>query len=435
MGHDLINYLESENFRFKELVEGLAYIHRSVNSPGVDKTFEILGQIFPIRKLFFEEPAANSTWPNPKRWTLTDAYISRNGTKIVDVKLNNLNVVSHSVPINAELNSDELAKHLFVHPKNDDAIPYVTSYYKEDWGFCVTKDVAKQLSNGIFSVVIDSKLDDFPLSYYEVFIPGKSTKEVIFCTYFCHPNLYNDNLSGLLVNFYLAKLISEQSKSNSFHYSYRFLFLPETIGSIRFIEENHKYLKENLVAGWVLTCLGVGDTWSFLESRSGNCTSDVLSKKLLNRFTSNYNTYKFTDRGSDERQFCWPGTDLPFSSIMRDKYNQFAEYHSSLDNLSLFNETKLIESLRLFLQLIADIENNPLYLSKTITEPFLTNTGLYPHFSSLLTRDSVRDLMNVLTYCDGEHFADDISTKCNLEIQQVNAILMILLEKQLIARI
>ena len=254
-----------------------------------------------------------------------------------------------------------------IHYREDlpDAIPYVTSYYNKNWGFCVKYSSLKFFKDEKYEVVIDSDFKDGELNYGELYLPGKSKKEIVFSTYVCHPSMANNELSGIVMSMGLIN----ELKQNKNNFSYRFLFLPETIGSISYLYHNLNNLKKNIKCGFILTCIGNNDDFSYMPSRNGDEYIDKVIKFVLDNYVDNYNTYSYLERGSDERQFCSPNVNLPFASIMRSKYKEYKEYHTSLDNLSFIDSESLSKSLYIILKCVFVIETNSNYLTSTFCEP------------------------------------------------------------------
>lgn len=422
-------------FDFMGLATQLFDLPRSISNQDLDLTFEVCSNFVPLKKKSFAI-AADSSWPDPLRWKLYSGNVSLNGEKVIDSNNNPLHVISHSAQINRTINFQELKEHLHYNPLVPDHIPYVSTYYKKDWGFAISQtDYEKLPIDANYEVNIKSDLYKHPVEYFEYVIQGESTKEIIFSTYYCHPNLANDNLSGLIVNLALAKWLMDYSKLNNLHFTYRFLFLPETIGAVRYIEEHKNELKSNVVAGWILTCLGYGEEWSYLQSRYGGTLSDKVTLQVAKKEKISLKTFSYLERGSDERQFCWPGTDLPFSSIMRSKYNNYQFYHTSGDNLSILKEETFKESFNFYLKIVKYLEENKLYNVCSYTEPFLSDKGFYPSISDYNTRAKVKDVMNILAYCDGTNFISDLSRIVNLEENYISSICSQLLVEGLICRV
>jgi aminopeptidase-like protein len=269
------------------------------------------------------------------------------------------------------------------------------------------------LGDGNYQVVIDSKLFDGQLNYGELLLPGESDQEVFLSTYICHPSMANDNLSGISVATYLAKWLSELKTR---YYTYRLVFVPETIGSIAYLSKNYQNLKKKIIAGFNISCVGDDRSYSYLPSRNGNTISDKIAKHVLKWIDPNFTVYSWLDRGSDERQYCAPGIDLPIASILRTKHNEYPEYHTSLDNLNDVVTVKGLNggywALRRALELI---EKNKNYKTKFLCEPQLSKRSLYGSISAKkLTDEQTLKMLHFLNYCDCEHSLIDIAEKINL---------------------
>jgi len=388
------------------LVKKLFPICRSISGEGVRHTLQEIQQHIPIT--IHDVPSGTQVfdWIVPKEWTIRTAYIeNEQGDRIVDFKENNLHLVGYSVPIDAYISLDKLQEHLYSLEEQPDAIPYITSYYKERWGFCLTHNQRLKLKEGIYHVYIDSDLKDGYLNYGEMILPGESEQEVLLSTYICHPSMANNELSGPVVTTFLVKWLM----SMSCKYTYRIVFIPETIGSITYISRHLSILKERVISGYNITCIGDDRAYSYVPSRKGNTLADRAALNVLSFSQPEFKHYSYLDRGSDERQYCSPGVDLPVASVMRSKYGEYAEYHTSLDDLSLVTATGLFggyEALRRCLELI---EKNVYYEMKCLCEPQLGKRGLYPTLSTKKTGDIVRKMMDFIAYADGKKDLIDIS--------------------------
>jgi aminopeptidase-like protein len=352
-------------------------------------------------------------WEVPLEWHVSKAYIiTPDGNKICDFSLNNLHLVGYSIPFHKRMQLKELQKYLHSLPQQPTAIPYVTSYYKQQWGFCLTQEQRDALDDGEYEVVIDSKLFLGKLNYGELILPGKNSKEIFLSTYICHPSMANNELSGPVVATYLAKWLNGLKER---HYTYRFVFIPETIGSIAYLSKNYINLKKKVIAGFNISCVGDDRNYSYLPSRNGNTISDKVARHVLKWIDPDYKSYSWLDRGSDERQYCSPGIDLPIASIFRTKYGEYPEYHTSLDNLNDVVTPKGLNggywALRRALELI---EKNRIYKTKNLCEPQMSKRGLYPTLSIKISSEKKKNMMNFLSYCDGEHSLLDIAEKINL---------------------
>lgn len=359
-------------------------------------------------------------WIIPKEWHVEAAYIvTPSGERICDFSTNNLHLVGYSKPFQGTLSLEELDKHLYSLQSQPDAIPYVTSYYKEIWGFCLSQIQRDSLKSGNYEVVVESKLFDGVLNYGEVHIPGASNREVFFSTYICHPSMANNELSGPVLATELAKFL--QSRNN--YYSYRFVFIPETIGSLMYMSMNLERMKRDILAGYVLTCVGDDRAVSYLPSRNGNSVADRIALNALSDLSLEFTTYSWLDRGSDERQYCSPGADLPVCSVMRSKYGTYPEYHTSLDTLEdVVTVEGLQGSFEIYKKIILDLENRRYPIAQQIGEPQLGRRGLYPTTSIKGDYSLPGKLTNVLSLSDGQNSEEDIAAKLSMPPEEVESI-------------
>jgi aminopeptidase-like protein len=426
---------KQEEVDYLQWMKDLFPINRSLSGEGNRQTLRYLKEKIPSLEIK-EIPSglAAFDWVVPDEWNIDDAFIEcMNGQRFAEFKKNNLHVVGYSAPIDQVVTRNELLNHLHYLDHQPDAIPYVTSYYAKQWGFCIKKSDLQLMGEGPFRVYIGSRFtprnQGGGLTYGELILPGKSHLEVLFSTYICHPSMANNELSGPVVATALGTLLSEQE----LHYTYRFLFLPETIGAVCYLSEHLEQLKKRLIAGWVLTCIGDTGKFSYIPSRLGNSYADRCTLAVLKENNADFLEYSWMDRGSDERQYCAPGVDLPVCSISRSKYGTYKEYHTSLDNLNLITNESLAQSVRLLRTLVDRIEQQRVPRVKVLCEPQLGKRGMYPNTSKWTPqRNSVRDLMNVISCLDGNHTPEEIASVCELTVLEVNDLIEMLLEVNLI---
>ena len=335
-----------------KLAKKLWPINRSLTGEGVRKTLKLIKK--ENRNLKIKSIKSGTKifdWKIPSEWKINSAWIKFKNKKIIDFKENNLHVVGYSKSVNKVIDYKNLVKKLHSLPNQKNAIPYVTSYYKRDWGFCCTENFKKNLDKkGKYKVFIDSNFKKGgKLNYGEIYFPGKQNEEILFVTNICHPSLANTELSGLC----LLSEISKYLKKLTRNFSYRILFIPETIGAIAFIKQNFNQLKKNTLAGFITVCVGDKGNFSYIPSRYGNNLADKSIKSVLKKNNIKYKKYSWLDRGSDERQFSSPYVDLPFASLTRSKYGTYKEYHTSLDKIgSVLTQKNLNKSLEVYKKLI-----------------------------------------------------------------------------------
>jgi len=417
-----------------KLIKELFPINRSLSGEGVRETLRILKRENPELNIHSIKSGTQVfDWTVPKEWNCKEAYIiTPDGRKICDYNENNLHLVQYSVPFEGEIELDELQKHLYSLPKLPNAIPYVTSYYKERWGFCISENERKKLKPGKYKVVIKSELKNGVLNYADIIIPGKSEKEIMFSTYICHPSMANNELSGPTLATFLAKYV----KSIDNYYTYRFIFAPETIGSLIYLSKYLNHLKEKVIAGFILTCVGDERAYSYMPSRYGNTLADKVALNILEYDIKDYKKYSFLQRGSDERQYCAPGVDLPVCSIMRSKYGEYPEYHTSFDNLELVTPKGLEESFEVYKKIIDVLENNFYYKVTVLGEPQLGKRGLYP---DACTPDTDYDLAflyrNFLAYADGKNDLIDIANIIGISVDKLIDIARLFEKHKLVERV
>jgi len=417
-----------------KLLAAMFPICRSLTGDGVRESLRIIQEIIPNLKVV--EVATGEVafdWKVPREWNISEAYIeTMNGVRVIDFKNNNLHVVGYSDQIDAIVSREDLAKHIYTLKNRPQAIPYVTSYYERNWGFCTTVEQLQQLTDDRYHVVIRSTLTEGYLTYAEMILPGKSSDEILLSTYVCHPSMANNELSGPSVVTYLADWLSH---SEDRYFTYRIVFIPETIGSIVYLSRNLEPMKRHTKAGFVVTCAGDNRAYSFLPSRLGSTLADRVSLHVMQHEIEEFTKYSYLERGSDERQYCSPGVDLPVVSIMRSKYDTYPEYHTSDDNLDLVTEDGLLGTYILLKRSIQLLEVNGPYVSTVLCEPQMGSRGIYP---TLSTSDSAIDtwpMMNVLAYCDGDHDLIEIAEIMNCYAIDLIPIVQLLLSHNLIRHV
>lgn len=413
-----------------QLMTELYPICRSITGNGVRKTHKIISTHIPLKTCEIPSGTKVFDWGIPKEWNINDAYVlDPQGNKIIDFKKSNLHILNYSIPVNKKITLEELKTHLHTLPDQPDLIPYLTTYYDENWGFCITHNQLLGLEEGEYHVFIDTTLENGSLTYSEYFLEGKTSHEVIISCYTCHPSLCNDNLSGVVLTTLLAKYISNMK----LNYSYRFLFIPETIGAIAWLSSNQN-ITSNIKHGLVATCVGDSGISTYKRTRIGDAEIDKVVENVLKNSGQNYEILDFFPSGSDERQFCSPGFNLPFGSLMRTVYGKFSEYHTSADNLQFIKKGSLIDSFLKYLTVIFILENNHSYINlNPKCEPQLGKRGLYKHIGGQKVNDQLKQsILWVLNLSDGNHSLLDISNISGLQFDLIKNAADVLLQSNLL---
>tara|TARA_B100000989_G_scaffold298400_1_gene287526 strand:- start:20045 stop:21334 length:1290 start_codon:yes stop_codon:yes gene_type:complete len=409
--------------------------NRSLTGEGNLKTFKFIkNKLKNLKLLKFPTNKKVFDWKVPYVWNVKDAYLANHKNfKIVDFKKNNLHLVGYSHPVNKNVSFKELEKHLHYIKKQPNAIPYITSYYKKYWGFCLSYKQFKKLNkNKDYYVRVQSSFKKGFMHVGEILIKGRSKKEILLSTNICHPSMGNNELSGLVTTMAITKYLQSKKILN---YSYRILFLPETIGSISYINKNLAKLRKNTIGGLNIVCTGDEGDFSFLPSKYQNSLFEKIALNTLKKYIKNVKKYSFLDRGSDERQYCSPGINLPVCSIMRSKYGKYKEYHTSLDNLKFISAKGLGKSYKIIKLFLAEFENTKIYINTNMCEPFLSKYNLYPTISDKKSFQNTKLIKNILTYCDGKNDVSAISKLIKENEKKVNKVLKILIKKKLIRQL
>lgn len=415
------------------LVKELFPICRSITGDGVRKTLRIIQREIPELKIF-EVPTGTKVfdWIVPKEWNIKGGYIETlEGKKVIDFADTNLHVMGYSLPIDKIVSREELLEMCYTIPEQPDYIPYVTSYYKERSGFCLSEKQKQALTEDTYHVVIDSTLENGSLTYGELLIPGNSKDEIFLSTYVCHPSMANNELSGPAVAVELAKYILANKDRR---YSYRIIFIPETIGSITYLSKNLDYMQKHVIAGYNISCVGDNRTYSYVESPYADTLADRVAQNVLNFHYPEYKRYSFLHRGSDERQYCSPLVHLPLCAICRSKYEEYPEYHTSADNLNLVSPNGLYGAFEVYRKCIDLLESNYMYIVTTLCEPQLGKRGLYPTLSRRGSINETRSMTAFIAYADGKHDLVDISNRINVPIDRLLPIIKKLLDNGLIRK-
>ncbi len=425
------------NYFYNLAKKKLFPLNRSITGSGINETLKIIKKEFPKLKIHSVKSGTQVfDWKIPPEWNIKSAYvIDKFGKKIIDFKENNLHVVGYSTPINRILTKKKLFEKIHSIPKEPNAIPYITSYYKKYWGFCLAHKKKREFLNKYkdedkFKVVINSTLNKKgKLTYGELLIKGKSKQEILISTYICHPSMANNELSGPIVSMSLIKYFL---KFKSLNKSLRFIFIPETIGSITFLSKQLNYLKENLIGGYNLSCIGDDRQYSCMFSKYENTLSDLALVESFKKLKIKFKTYSFLKRGSDERQYNSPGIDLPIASIFRTKYGEYPEYHTSLDDFRLVTKSGIFGGFKVAKNAIKILINKIIPINKILCEPQMGKRGLYSNLSTKNLNIFSRRLMNFLQYADGKNDIFQISKLIKLNNREVLKIYKILKKEKLV---
>ena len=407
------------NFKIMKWANDLFPICRSLTGEGNRKTLRYIKNInrnFKIKN--FKSGEKFYDWKIPLEWKIKNAYIKdKLGLKIIDFKKNNLYVLNYSTPIKKRLNFLKLKKNIFTLKKSPSLIPYATSYYKRRWGFCMEYKKFKNFRNNQkFDVLIDSKHFKGKMDYAELVIKGKSKKTILICSYICHPSLANNELSGPLVLTALSKILKPSK------YTIKLLLIPETIGAIAYIKKNLNFLRQNLVAGINISCVGDKGKFSLISSLSENTYADKISLRILKK--RNFKKYSFLDRGSNERQFGCQNLNLPFVTICRSRFGDYKQYHTSADNLKILSEKNLRESTILIRDIIYEIQKNRIFLKNTTCEPFLTKYNLVNLIGGPKKDRYFQEIQNIVAYVGKDFDIKELSIKLKINFKKVLEIVM-----------
>lgn len=400
------------------LISNLYPICRSITGDGVRKTFHILQQQIPLET--YEIPTGTQVfdWTVPKEWNVRNAYVKNSrGEKVIDFQVSNLHLLNYSVPIHKKIFLPELKEHLFTIPDYPDWIPYRTSYYKENWGFCLSHNMLEKLEDGEYEIYIDSSLEDGHLTYGEYYLPGETEEEVLFSCHICHPSLCNDNLSGISLATFLAKSLASQPR----YYSYRFLFIPGTIGSITWLALNDDKV-HRIKHGLVISGVGDAGPMTYKKSRRGDAEIDRAVIHVLKHTGQDFAIEEFSPYGYDERQYCSPGFNLPVGRLGRTPFGKYAEYHTSADNLDFVKPEYLTKSYATYLEIVNVLENNKIYINTNPKcEPQLGKRGLYGSLGGEQDK-KVHEMamLWVLNYSDAKHSLLDIAEKANMQFDIIH---------------
>ena len=415
-----------------ELAGKLFPICRSITGNGFRQSLEMIREIVPEIQVF-EVPSGTAVydWTVPKEWNIRGGWIKNmQGETIIDFNDCNLHVMGYSIPVHQTISREELSEHVYTQPEQPEWIPYVTSYYKQRWGFCMSERQKQALTDAEYEVYIDSTLEDGFLTYGELVLPGETDDEIFFSTYLCHPSMANNELSGPCVQTELIKYLKSLSHRR---YTYRFVFIPETIGSITYLSRNLEALQQHVKAGFVLSCVGDNRTYSMVSTKYEDTLADRVLNNVLKFHYPDYIRYSFMKRASDERQYGSAGVDLPVCAFCRSKYHEYPEYHTSADNMDLISPEGLSGAYEVMVKVINALENNYFYQMQCKCEPQLGKRGLYPTVSQKGTKGDARYMQDFIAYADGRNDLIGISNILDIPVDKLIPIKDQLMEHHLLA--
>lgn len=417
--------------RMHQLAERLYPICRSITGNGVRETLNILQDHIPLETFQVATGTQVFDWTVPKEWNIKEAWIKDpEGNKVVDFADHSLHILNYSIPVHQQMSLEELTPHIYSLPDQPDLIPYRTSYYREQWGFCMRHEDVLKLKEGQYEVYVDASLEPGHLTYGELFIPGELEDEVLFSAHICHPSLANDNLAGIGVMVELAKELLQQKN----RYSYRCLFIPGTIGSITWLAQNEAKIP-HIKHGLVASLLGDPGNFTYKRSRRGNAEIDAVVEYVLETSGKEYEVIDFFPYGYDERQFCSPAFNLAVGNLTRSQFGKYPEYHTSGDNLSLVQPQYLQESWEIYRQVVSILEANKTYLNLSPKcEPQLGKRGLYDAIGGDSDSKALQMAMLwVLNLADGTYSLLDMAKRSGVSFDKIEKISQTLVEKKLLA--
>lgn len=423
---------DREGAALYQSVAALYPICRSITGEGVRESLRLLQKQVPLA--IREVPSGTQVfdWAIPKEWNIRDAYIKNSrGERVIDFRKSNLHVVNYSIPARQKMRLSELREHLYSLPESPDWIPYRTAYYKETWGFCVSHNQLERFSDDEYEVCIDSTLEPGSLTYGELRLQGATDDEVLISCHSCHPSLCNDNLSGMVV----AAKLAEQLASASLRYSYRFVWIPGTIGAIAWLALNESLIPR-IKHGLVLSCVGDQGRFNYKRSRQGHAEIDRAVEHVLRSAKKEFNIFDFTPYGYDERQYCSPGINLPVGCFMRTPNGKYPQYHTSADNLDLVSGPALAESVSRLLSIVGVLEKNHRYLNlNPKCEPQLGRRGLYRQMGGTSSKAQEEAMLWVLNFSDGKNSLLEIAERADLDFNKLDEAAEMLLKHGLLRRL
>lgn len=419
-------------------IKYLLPIYRTLAGSGTRKTLDFFEkQNSNFKRLKFKTNQKVFDWKVPHEWEIKDSFIQNIKTKkkYAEFKNDNLHVVGYSKNIDKVMSLNNLKKKIYTSSDLKNAIPYVTSYYSKDWGICMSENEKKKLPSGNYRIKIDSFFKKGFMEMSHAVIKGKSKKEIMFSSYVCHPSMVNNELSGPILSLEILNYLKKNFKNN--YYTYRFLLAPETIGSIAYLSKYKNQLKKNVICGFNLTCVGDEKFYSHISSPDNNNLSDIAIRSSIYKF-KNSKFYDFLERGSDEKQYCFPNIDLPFSTFCKSKFGTFKEYHTNKDNLNFVTKKGMSESFEIFKNIIQAFEMGIVPKNTKICEPFLSKYKLYPTISfynpehNKEFKKNLKTLRDIMAFSNEKKNIFEIAVKINKTLLEVIRSYKLLIEKKLI---
>ncbi len=434
----IIIFLLERNKMIKKIehyFDKLFPLNRSITGKDYQKSLNILSEIIPLKKINFATGKKVFDWQIPKEWNVNEAYIEdKKGNKVIDFKKNNLHLLGYSIGFKSKLKFKDLKKNLYYIKNMPTAIPYITSYYKERWGFCLSYNQYKKLKNEIYRVNIDTSLKKGKLTVGEYLLKGKSRKEIIISSYLCHPSMANNELSGPITLAFLY----DKLKNQKLKYSIRFIINPENIGAVAYLSKFKDKLKKNVIGGYVLTCCGNKGNIHYKRTKKKNSITDIAMTEVIKNY--NHKSLNYYPTGSDECRYNSIGINLPIGSFMRTNSSDYKEYHTSLDNKKIISFKKLEENVRLLIKAIKKIDNSNFYFNKFHNcDPFLSKRNIYNSISKYNFYNKVEVLNNcffwLLSYSDGKTSDIEISKISGINLKYLSKAAKILISKKIIKKV
>lgn len=404
---------------------------RSITGEGLRRTLDAVGKRLDGLVVHAVPSGTRvNDWEIPDEWNIRDAYIAGvQGNRVVDFRTHNLHVVNYSTPVRARVTRDELLRHVHTLPDQPDLIPYRTTYYNRDWGFCLQHNRLSELQEAEYDVCVDSSLEPGVLNYGELVLPGERDDEILISTHICHPSLANDNLSGLAVSVFLAEALAHMERRR---YTYRFVFVPGTIGAITWLSRNADVTKR-IVGGLVVALVGGPGRFHYKASFDGNARIDLAVRRTLDALGVEFVDRPFNPYGYDERQYSAPGYRLPVGSLTRTPHGEFPEYHTSADNLDFISEKSLDESLGAYSAIVDALENERILVNRfPFGEPQLGRRGLYDQVGGVQGDEGRMAMLWILNMSDGRFSIDDIADRSGIRPEVLHEVADRLLEKEVV---